>query len=50
MKDVLIIDDDGELLQSLARAISPLIAPFLHAAQRGGKRRLSCLSVRTPRP
>jgi DNA-binding NtrC family response regulator len=29
MKDVLIIDDDGELLQSLARAISPLIAPLL---------------------
>lgn len=28
MKDVLLIDDDGEMLQSLARAISPLIAPL----------------------
>lgn len=28
-KDVLIIDDDGDLLHSLVRAVSPLIAPLL---------------------
>jgi len=28
-KDVLIIDDDGELLQGLVRAIAPLISPLL---------------------
>jgi DNA-binding NtrC family response regulator len=28
MKDLLLIDDDAEMLQSLARALSPLIAPL----------------------
>jgi DNA-binding NtrC family response regulator len=28
MKDILLIDDDAEMLQSLARALSPLIAPL----------------------
>lgn len=28
MSDILLIDDDGELLQSLARVLSPLVAPL----------------------
>jgi len=49
MCDVLLIDDDSELLQSLARALSPRIAPLKVAATSSVVGALELFRLHTPR-
>jgi DNA-binding NtrC family response regulator len=49
MKDLLLIDDDAEMLQSLARALSPLIAPLTLCGAGRADAAIQALRVEQPK-